>query len=155
MFVQTGGWRIAVRCVGRYRRRGSPWTSHEIIYALQEWARQHDGAPNSLDWNKATPTHPHAQTVFKRYGTWTAALRAARLKPRPSVHRGHRTDHARRSRRICSSVRRGGPPRIADWDHAARDHPHAQTAIKRFGTWTAALAAARLEPHAITRARDH
>ncbi len=69
-----------------------------VIAALQQWAREHDGAgPSATDWNVADGARsaekrakfyadgcwPHTSCVQRLFGSWNAALAAAQVKPRP------------------------------------------------------------------------
>jgi hypothetical protein len=136
-------WTIATRSLGRQRRRRDPWTKEEIVHALKQWDREHGRAPNSIEWAAATAEYPHATSVFQHFGRWTTALRAANLNPTPSVHRGPRTDDEILDEINAWARKAGRVPRIDEWRLAADDHPCYETVHKRFGTWEAALRAAR------------
>jgi hypothetical protein len=87
---------------------------------------------------------PSANTITARFGTWNAALKAAGLTPRwngtewtqPSILEG--------LRRYAAG--NGRAPRSADRIGPLSHYPSPALVISRFGTWSAALHAAGLQP---------
>ena len=61
------------------------WTRATIVGALQEWAVTHGGPPRSADWSRSGDGHPHSNMVIKVFGSWNAAIDAARLEPHRRV----------------------------------------------------------------------
>jgi hypothetical protein len=74
-------------------RDGFRWTRENIVYAIELWHRRHLHAPRVDDWEQAGEDHPCRQTVLRVYGSWSAAIRAAGLRPRG------RGEHLRQGRR--------------------------------------------------------
>jgi HNH endonuclease len=56
------------------RRR---WDRDLIVGAILRYAHEYGRLPTSRDWNRSTPAHPHATTVLKQFGSWSAAMAAA------------------------------------------------------------------------------
>jgi Homing endonuclease associated repeat len=56
------------------------WTRARIVEAMQRWHGEHGRPPTRSDWQKASDWHPAASTVYRVFGSWMAALKAARLK---------------------------------------------------------------------------
>jgi len=63
-------------------RHGFRWTRENIVYAFQLWHRRHLYAPTVFDWERAGDDHPCRQTVLRVFGSWSAGVRAAGLRPR-------------------------------------------------------------------------
>jgi DNA invertase Pin-like site-specific DNA recombinase len=81
--VHIPTWKAAALKAGDRHRRHLRWSDPEIIQALQHWTRLNGRSPYSTDWHEATSEHPHAQSVFKHFGSWHSALAAANLQPAP------------------------------------------------------------------------
>ena len=122
------------------------WTKQRCLDALRQWALEHGGrAPGKNDWKHATPYYPCSETVARRFGSWTFAVRLAGLQPKGQPMYWNR-------RRIIASIRwwnatRGAPPKSNDWKRAAPEHPSQSTVRQRFGTWNTAIVAAGLVPY--------
>lgn len=59
------------------------WTDEEILQAIRDWSTEHGKVPGYQDMNGTQGEgRPGASTAQKRFGTWTAAVRAAGLEPR-------------------------------------------------------------------------
>jgi DNA-binding XRE family transcriptional regulator len=92
------------REVARYMRReigvdrGRRWSTEEIVGKFHEWAALYGSAPAQSAWTPAQLRDrgqgealrrfvegdwPSAMTVHRRFGSWGAALQAARLEPVP------------------------------------------------------------------------
>lgn len=71
------------------------WSRDRIIHALADWATAHQRPPRAYDWKRAGPDHPGRFHVWKRFGSWQAALAAAGLSP---LDIPHRADDARQAR---------------------------------------------------------
>jgi DNA-binding CsgD family transcriptional regulator len=56
------------------------WTRGRIVEAMQRWYGERRRFPTRSDWQKASDWHPAASTVYRVFGSWKAALKAARLK---------------------------------------------------------------------------
>jgi len=112
-----------------------------IMQAIRDFARMHGRPPMRNDWRVAGE-HPNASIVARRFGSWAEALIAAGFTPnRISWEREQIATAMREYAR-----QHGHPPTTLAWkqrDRAGR-WPAAATVIKRFGSWSAALQAARL-----------
>lgn len=64
------------------RREAFRWTRENIVYALELWHRRHLYAPTPSEWQRAGEDHPSRQTVLNVFGSWSAAIAAAGLRPR-------------------------------------------------------------------------
>ena len=141
---EFGAWDAALRAAG-FDARSRRWTRDEIIEALQSWNAQHGRAPTVIDWQHASPEHPIAATAATQFGSWPDALLAAGLTIRRR-YRWERQDilHAIQ----IWTAEHGGAPQRSDWyrsDPHGR-HPGIGTVNLHFGSWRAALRAARAAP---------
>ena len=58
------------------------WSNDDIILALWEWVETHGEQPKCHDWvTSGGDLHPSFTTVYKRFGSWNKAVKAAGLKP--------------------------------------------------------------------------
>ena len=112
----------------------------EVLAALRAWSVRHGRPPLSTDWRRAAGDHPTAALVQHRFGSWRAALEAAGIAPT-------RTEWTRE--RVVAAIRshideHGRPPLSSEWCRPAGDeHPPTHIVVNRFGSWRAAIAAAR------------
>jgi hypothetical protein len=162
----------------------SRFTQDEVIEALQRWTAIYGEPPRGIDWDPSrarrlgqrwrvdryrTDRWPTLPIVQRQFGTWSAALSAAGLRPRrgpvrprPSSLSNADILHAIRT----WTARYGEPPAWADWSPArarrygqewrakrylSGDWPSANTVVRRYGTFGAAIRAAGLTP----RPRGH
>jgi transcriptional regulator with XRE-family HTH domain len=150
------------------------FTRDEILAAILRWNDRYGEPPKSVDWDpsrarrKGQPSHggqwPTLAVVRRQFGTMSDALHAAglRTRPRPVRPRGEilSCDDILQAIRAWNRVH-GEPPTLADWAPArarrlghewraqrylAGDWPHLNTVLRRFGTLSAAVEAAGLEP---------
>jgi hypothetical protein len=63
-------------------RQGFRWTEELIVYAIDLWHRSHLRTPTVEEWETAGDNHPSRATVQRRFGSWSAAMRAAGFRPR-------------------------------------------------------------------------
>jgi hypothetical protein len=151
-----GSFPAAVRAAGLEPARtgGSVrWSRARVLAALRDFADCHGRPPTSREWARACLSHPSSATVRKRFGSFSEAVRAAGLGSDPVLPRepsrlrrrwdGHAIVAALRS----DAEQRGRAPTYAAWKRAAQDHPRARTVERVFGSWGAALVAARLAPN--------
>lgn len=139
-------WARASRAAGRPVRRQAGWSDEEIIAALQEWAARHGRSPNSCEWKPSTPDRPSSICVRRRFGSWEKALRRAGLKPNSRRQHRYWSDQEVIDALRAWAKREGRPPRHKDWLRATLDHPCSVCVCKHFGSFPAALSAARLAP---------
>jgi Homing endonuclease associated repeat len=127
------------------------WTPERVVEALRRDARRRGRSPRSRDWKRsAGRRHPSSQTVHQLWPSWDGALRAAGLEP----YGGELWTRAAIIVALQQDARRRGePPTSLDWEASpgprgkmGRRRPTAETVKARFGSWSAALCAAGLEP---------
>ena len=128
------------------------WDETEIIASLKDWASANGRSPKLVDWSRASWEHPMASTVRRHFGGWRNALMRAGLRPDgreydPAGPRRHGQWSASAIVSALQVVTRaaGRPPRSTEWLRASPDHPCSTTVRERYGSWTAALAAAGLD----------
>ncbi|MDA2916475.1 hypothetical protein MYX64_06500 [Nitrospinae bacterium AH_259_B05_G02_I21] len=121
------------------------YSNQEMIEAMR--AEAEGGALSSYRYVQSD-RRPGMQAIQKRFGSWPAALAAAGLKGPPRPARA--TDEE-----ILESLRSAstdGRLSIAEYTASGR-RPSANSVIKRFGTWSAAVKAAGLESPPMGRRR--
>lgn len=101
------------RCKDCFPRTPKYWTAERIVAAIQEWAREHNGAPPAAsEWlgqvegsigqyakgpRSASGVHrrwPPVTTVQREFGSWANAIEAAGF-PKPTVGRYTRSTTTR------------------------------------------------------------
>ena len=135
-----GSWNAALQAAGFDRPRPPAYSDHEIVDALRAHARRRGVSTLSSEWDG----HPDRNVIAQRFGSWNAALAAAGLSPR-------RVRRDWSEQEILDGLRRfaadhGRPPRASDRVGLLERYPSPALAITRFGSWSAALAAAGLQP---------
>lgn len=141
------------------------WTRERLIVALRQWAERHGGEPpRRRDWNTAGPDHPTGESVYRVFGSWSEALRAAGLpheqaRPVQSAREGGWPPAAILDAIVQWAETYGEPPKLSDWnpwiarqcgDIEAAERferergawPNSSTVVARFGSWNAGLQAA-------------
>jgi DNA-binding CsgD family transcriptional regulator len=147
------------RCAAAQRR---VWPGDLILQRIKDWTAETGSPPRVRDWS---PAHapaghqgagrylaerghwPSASVVVARFGSFPAAVTRAGLKP-PRPASGSQRVWTRG--RIVEAMHhwygeRGRPPTRSDWQKASDWHPAASTVYRVFGSWKAALKAARLK----------
>jgi hypothetical protein len=143
-----GSWSEALHAAALTQPR-IEWKPEEIIAALRDWTVRHGQPPTQADWRSSDPTgaRPSASVAAHRFGSWTAALGAADILA-PSMRSWNRREVVEA---MCAFAREHDrAPTSIDWRHSTTGHPGAGTVSKIFGSWSAGLIAAGLEPHLIT-----
>ena len=59
------------------------WTDRAVLKAIRAWRKEHGAPPRMEDWRAAGPGRPTTTTVVRMFGSWNAAMVAAKVKPRP------------------------------------------------------------------------
>ena len=121
---------------------------------LRRWAAEHGAPPSEPAWT-AAGRRPTVRTLARHYGSWNAALAAAGLPTRPP----RKTARWTRELAIAAigdwTAAHGRPPTAAAWTGTDPRRPSASTAIRLFGSWTAALRAASEASGAASVSRRH
>jgi hypothetical protein len=139
-----GSWTAALGAADILPPSLRQWNRREVVAAMRAFAREHDRAPTSIDWRQSTTEHPSAGTVSKIFGSWSAALTDAGLEP-------HQITWDRKQ--IIPSLRawtklHDRPPHRSEWETRDPTHtrPTTKTVYNHFGSWQAALRAAKRTP---------
>ena len=61
------------------------WKREEILGAIAEFERRFGRPPAPSDWSRACAEHPHASSVRRRFGSWSAAMEARAGHEPPSA----------------------------------------------------------------------
>ena len=138
-----GSWNAALRAAGDDRPRPPSLRDEAILDALRAYASVNGAEPSSSDWRRRR-LRPTSNTIAGRFGSWSAALTAAGLAPRRI-----RADWS--DEQILDGLRRFAedhcrPPRAADRVGRLAEYPGPTLVISRFGSWSAGLRKAGLEP---------
>ncbi len=142
--VNRRAWARVSRNAGQTPRRQAAWSNEEILAVLQDWATQHGRPPNSCEWIAGSPDRPSSICVRRRFGSWEHALKRAGLKPN-TRRQGRYWTNAEILNALKTWTRRHGrPPKATDWTRAHRGHPCTRSVTQRYGSFKAALAAAKL-----------
>ena len=140
-----------------HRDRGNTvWTREKIIRVLQREAKKGPLRANRWQGRRATPHavtgEPRADAIPTTYliglhfGSWSAALEAAGLPTRSSGGQRRWTDEQIIHALQQYAKRWGHPPSIPEWRRRG-GRPDLGTIQRWFGSWNAALEAARLVTH--------
>jgi len=80
--------------------RPQKWMRHQIISHIKRWVAEHGEPPLYADWNYPNGRGvPSAASVTRRFGSWSAGIRAAGFEPRP-VGGTRQSVQGRRRKRI-------------------------------------------------------
>ena len=73
-----GSFSAGIRAAG-FRPHGDAhrWGTDRMLASMHAFRAEHGRFPRGADWPRSGPGHPAAATVYKRFGTWDAAIRAA------------------------------------------------------------------------------
>jgi hypothetical protein len=78
-----GTWRSLLAVAGMAPLTRA-WTQDEIVEALRCHRAAHGRLPTAREWTRRAADHPPASTVVLRFGSWSAAARAATVPNRSS-----------------------------------------------------------------------
>jgi hypothetical protein len=136
-------------------RRGNPkrWSARELLDAVAAWEELEGRPPTVFDWRSATEGPPNRwQREFPRwppssageivFGSWTDLMVAAGYPP-------HNAPWDRRQ--VIDALQRmarelGRAPTKEECEDSADGYPSAATVKRRFGSFSAGIRAAGLEP---------
>jgi Homing endonuclease associated repeat len=141
-------------------RRGNPprWSKEEVVGAVRKWVRLEGRAPTTLDWRPARfggserweaefPAWPPASVGHLMFGGWSRLLEVAEVGVNhPSWN----------SEEILAALRAyakqfGRPPAKQELEWPPAGYPSSRTVRRHFGSFTAGLRAAGLEPRGAKR----
>jgi Homing endonuclease associated repeat len=138
-----GSWNAVLQAAGFDRPRAPAVSDRQIVEALRAYHREHALSPRSSEWGRLG-LWPDRNTVSHRFGSWNAALKAAGLAPRLIAKEWSDGEILHGLRRFAQD--HGRPPRAADRVGSLSQYPSPALAVKRFGSWSAALRRAGLQP---------
>ncbi len=141
-------------------RRGNPprWSKEEVVGAVRKWVRLEGRAPTTLDWRPVRfggaerweadfPAWPPASVGHLMFGGWNRLLEAA----------GVGVNHPSwKPEEILAALRAyaehfGKPPAKQELEWPPTGYPSSRTVRRHFGSFTAGLRAAGLEPRGAKR----
>jgi hypothetical protein len=118
--------------------------AEEIVARLRGYEREHGRPPSLTEWQRRR-LEPSVNTIYRRFGSWPAALAAAAMRSPGSI----RTEASSRwgEAETIAALRahaaaNGRAPDRAEWAQATAQHPSALRVRAVFGGWRQALAAA-------------
>lgn len=93
--IVFGSWTNMMLAAG-YQPYNPPWNHQQVIEALQRMARELGRTPTKEECDASPDGYPSASTIKRRFGSFTAGLRAAGLTPN---RQPHQSPAARQDRR--------------------------------------------------------
>ncbi len=78
--IVFGSWTSMMAAAG-YPPYNPPWSPQQVIDALQRMARELGRAPTKEECDDSPDGYPSASTIKRRFGSFTAGIRAAGLEP--------------------------------------------------------------------------
>lgn len=133
-------WDDALRAAGLPTRER--WDSQSILAALRSFAQEHGRPPLQGDLRPKRAGLPGYDGVAYCFGSLTAALQQAGVRPASEEPRWGPEQIIDALRAFHSA--HGRAPFQREWAKAGADHPATVTVLRRFGSWNAALHAADL-----------
>lgn len=131
-------------------RKELVWNRETVINAFQRWADEHGNGPSAADWQLAGRGHPSIKTVNRLFGSFVAARDASGVSYQPgNVKHSATRDWTRE--KVCTAVylwyfAHGRIPRRNEWAQPPEGYPTANTVLRLFGSWNAAMADAGYTP---------
>jgi hypothetical protein len=122
------------------------WDEPAILDALRAWATEHGRTPRSMDWKHGGFEHPSSLTVRRAFKRWSTAVTRAGLKKQQLNWRARWSDDEILNALQLWARRHGRAPKREEWVRSGAHRPCRNTVSKRFGSWSAALEAADLQP---------
>jgi hypothetical protein len=120
-----------------------------VFAELRRWSELTGAVPRESDWRepggrweREYPAWPSAGDVRAHYASWPQALAAAGLRP----HRRAWTRAAIIRALQAWAAEHGRAPHHRKWQTSGLEHPPTGTVTNVFGSWSAGLRAAGLEP---------
>lgn len=145
----------ATHCHPCATRRGNPrrWSEREVIAAIRRWVRLEGRAPTSADWRplryggaarweEEFGTWPPASVGRILFGGWNGLLEAAGVGANKPSWKPEEIRDALRS----YVAEFGRPPAKQELEWPPAGYPSSRTVRRHFGSFTAGLRAAGLEP---------
>jgi hypothetical protein len=139
-----GSWTAALEAADILPPFLRRWNRREVVAAMRAFAREHDRAPTSIDWRQRTTEHPGAGTISKisAHGRRASSPPASNPTRSPGIASG--------SSRHCVTGRSSTAGHHADRSGRPATPTHARPTTKtvhnHFGSWQAALRAAKHTP---------
>lgn len=136
-------------------RRGNPmrWSRDEVVAAARKWTRLEGKAPTSGDWRPVRfgggkrweaefPDWPPASVGGLLFGGWSRLLEAAGI----GVNKPSWTPEEILAALRAYAEEFGKPPAKQELEYPPSGYPSSRTVRRHFGSFTAGLRAAGLEP---------
>lgn len=143
------------RCAACATRRGNPrrWSEAEVLEAVRKWVRLEGRPPAMQDWRarrlggaerweEEFPDWPPGSVGTIVFGGWNRMLEAAEVEVN---HPSWEPEQILAALRAYAE-RFGGPPAKQELEYPPAGFPSARTVRRHFGSFTAGLRAAGLEP---------
>ncbi len=143
------------RCLRCATHRSNPkrWSAQELLDAIAAWEQLEGRPPANMDWRPSSngqrnrwerefPRWPPASAARIVFGSWTDMMAAAGY-PSYNPPWGHE-EVIEALQRMARAL--GRAPLKEECDESPDGYPSASTVRRRFGTFTAGICAAGLEP---------
>ena len=115
-----------------------------VVAVLSDWYAKNQRPPTQQEWDASGDVPFSARTVRRRWG-WRPVLRQVLETRQP--HAGQPglewSDHEMVQALVAAYQRDGAWPSGASWMQAASGHPSSRTYVRRFGSWSNGVEAAR------------
>jgi hypothetical protein len=136
-----GTFGAALDAAGMRPNPKSPrWSRERILERIGAWSTEHGQPPMQKDWLGGSGSDwPSASTVIYYFGSFAAGLQAAGCDVE-----GPRERRAWSDEQIVDLIRayvdeHAHLPKAMEWARASEGRPSAETIIRRFGSWRAAV----------------
>ena len=133
--VVFGGWSQMLRAAG-IQAKAPSWAPEEILAALRAYALEFGRPPARVDLEPPPVGYPEVGTIERRFGSFSAGMRAAGMEPR----RKHRWSQEAIIEAMREFKRKNNHwPKSTDWMVGGEYWPSTRTLYYYFDTWQAAL----------------